>query len=51
MAVKVPAFEKKEIEIREIYVDENNRIQERIKKVGFPTGKIIKNEEKHEEET
>lgn len=51
MEIKVPLFEKKEIEIREIYVDENNRIQERTKKVWLPTRKIKKNIERHEEET
>lgn len=41
MEIKVPNFEKKEVEIRETYVDENGRIQERIKKISVPTGRVI----------
>ena len=42
MEIKVPRFEKKEIEIRETYLDENGHHQERVKKVMVPTGKVLK---------
>lgn len=41
MGINIPVFEKKEIEIRETYIDEQGRTQERIKKVMVPTGKVL----------
>ena len=41
MEIRIPTFEKKEVDIRESYVDENGHHQERIKKVLVPTGKLL----------
>ena len=47
MGIKLPQFEKKEIEIRETYIDENGKQQERIKKVFVPTGKVLEGTQKN----
>lgn len=44
MDIKIPPMEKKEVEIRETYVDEDGHVQERIKKVLVPTGKLLDND-------
>lgn len=38
MEIKIPPFEKKEVEIREAYIDEQGHYQERTKKVLVPIG-------------
>lgn len=50
MEIKVPPFERKEIEIRETYLDENGKSQERVKKVSIPTGKMLGNKGEQKEE-
>ena len=40
MEIKIPPIEKKEIEIREAYVDEEGHYQERTKTVMVPIGVI-----------
>lgn len=41
MEIKKLSFEKKEVQIKETYVDETGKIRERIKKIMMPTGNII----------
>ena len=48
MKIKKLIFEKKEIEVKETYVDENGKIRERIKKVLIPTGKCLGTAEEDE---
>ena len=43
MDIKKLNFERKEIQIRETYIDEKGRTRERIRSVGVPTGNIIRN--------
>lgn len=50
MEIRVPKFEKKEVEIRETYVDEDGRIQERIRKISVPTGRVINEDNDSEEQ-
>lgn len=50
MEINIPNFEMQNIEIRETYVDDTGRIQERIKTVSVPTGRIKEGEEKTGEE-
>lgn len=45
MEIKIPKFERKEIEIKETYVDSDGHLKERIKKVSFPTGNCLNDEE------
>lgn len=45
MEIKKLNFEKKEIQIKETYIDEAGRTRERIKKVLIPTGNIIPDDE------
>lgn len=40
MEIKRLEFEKKEIEIRETYIDSDGKEKERVKKVMVPTGKV-----------
>lgn len=49
MEIRVPKFERKEVEIRETYVDEDGKIKERIRKISVPTGRVI-NEDNNSEE-
>lgn len=41
MEIKKLNFEKKEIQIKETYIDETGKIRERMKTVMMPTGNII----------
>ena len=41
MEIKKLNFEKKEVQIKETYIDETGKIRERIKTVMMPTGNII----------
>lgn len=41
MEIKKLDFEKKEIQIRETYIDDTGKTQERIKTVMVPTGNVI----------
>lgn len=41
MEIKKLNFEKKEVQIKETYVDETGKTRERIKKVMMPTGNIV----------
>lgn len=41
MEIKKLNFEKREVQIKETYIDEFGRIRERVKKVMLPTGKLI----------
>lgn len=41
MEIKKLNFEKKEIQIKETYIDEAGKVRERIKTVMMPTGNII----------
>lgn len=45
MEIKKLSFEKKEVQIREIYIDESGKTAERIKTVLLPTGKVLDDEE------
>ena len=44
MEIKKLNFEKKEVQIKETYVDETGKTRERIRKIMMPTGNIIPNE-------
>ena len=41
MKIKKLLFERKEIEVKETYVDENGKTRERIKKILIPTGNCL----------
>lgn len=41
MEIKKLNFEKKEVQIKETYIDETGKTRERIKTVMMPTGNII----------
>ena len=41
MEIKKLCFEKKEIQIKEYYVDEDGKTRERMKTVMLPTGNIL----------
>ena len=41
MKIEKLQFEKREIEIKETYVDEDGKVKERIRKVSAPTGKCL----------
>lgn len=41
MEIKKLNFEKQEVQIKETYIDETGKTQERIKTVMMPTGNII----------
>ena len=43
MEIKKLNFEKKEVQIREVYIDESGKSQERVKTILMPTGKVIPN--------
>ena len=45
MEIKKLNFEKKEVQIKETYVDETGKTRERIKKVMMPTGKVVPDEQ------
>ena len=45
MTIKKLNFEKKEVQMKEIYVDETGKTRERIKKVMIPTGNVVPNEQ------
>ena len=51
MKIKIPEFEMQEVEIRETYIDENGRYQERIKKVSIPTGKVLDSDNSEDVDT
>lgn len=48
MKIKKLLFEKKEIEVKETYVDENGKTRERIKKILIPTGNCLGTAEEDE---
>ena len=48
MKIEKLQFEKKEIEIKEVYVDTDGKVKERIRKVFAPTGKCLEEEPKNE---
>lgn len=41
MEIKKLNFEKKEVQIKETYIDEAGKIRERVKTVRMPTGKVL----------
>lgn len=41
MEIKKLNFEKKEVQIKETYIDETGKTRERIKTVMIPTGNVI----------
>ncbi len=41
MEIKIPLFEREEVEVKETYIDENGHHQERIKKILVPTGRLL----------
>lgn len=41
MEIKKLNFEKKEVQIKETYIDETGKTRERVKTVMMPTGNII----------
>lgn len=45
MEIKKLNFEKKEVQIKETYIDETGKARERIKKVMMTTGNVIPNDE------
>lgn len=45
MEIKKLIFEKKEVQIKEIYIDETGKTRERIKKVMLSTGNVAPNDE------
>lgn len=47
MEIKKLNFEKKEVQIRETYIDETGRTRERIKTIMMPTGNIVPNNDSH----
>lgn len=47
MEIKKLNFEKKEVQIKETYVDETGKTRERIKKVMMPTGNVVSNDESY----
>lgn len=47
MEIKKLNFEKKEVQIKETYIDETGKTRERIKKVMMPTGNIVPNDDSH----
>ena len=44
MEIKKLNFEKKEVQIKETYIDETGKTMERIKTVLIPTGNVISDE-------
>lgn len=47
MEIKKLNFEKKEVQIKETYIDESGKTRERIKKVMLPTGNVIPSDDSH----
>ena len=45
MEIKKLCFEKKEIQFKEYYVDEDGKTRERMKTVMLPTGNILREDE------
>lgn len=45
MEIKKLNFEKKEVQIKEIYIDEIGKTRERFKKVMLPTGNVVPNDD------
>lgn len=43
MEIKKLNFEKKEVQIKESYIDETGKTRERFKRVMLPTGNVIPN--------
>lgn len=41
MEIKKLNFEKKEVQIKETYIDEIGKTRERVKKIPLPTGNIV----------
>lgn len=41
MEIKKLNFEKKEVQIKETYIDETGKTRERIKKIIIPTGNVV----------
>ena len=41
MDIKIPPFEREEVELKETYIDENGHHQERIRKIMVPTGRLL----------
>lgn len=50
MEIKKLVFEKKEIEVKETYIDEEGKTRERVKKVLIPTGKCLGETDKNEQQ-
>lgn len=48
MKIEKLHFEKKEIEIKEVYIDTDGKVKERIRMVSVPTGKCLDNETDNE---
>lgn len=47
MEIKKLNFEKKEVLMKETYIDDNGNARERIKKIMMPTGEVISNDATH----
>lgn len=47
MEIKKLNFEKKEVQIKETYIDETGKTRERVKTVMMPTGNIINDRKSH----
>jgi len=45
MEIKKLNFEKKEVQIKETYIDETGKTRERIKKIMMPTGNVVSNDD------
>lgn len=44
MEIKKLNFEKKEVQIKETYIDETGKTRERVKKVMLSTGNVVPND-------
>ena len=44
MKIEKLTFEKKEIQIKETYVDADGKVKERVRKVNAPTGRCLNDE-------
>lgn len=51
MKIEKLNFEKKEIEIKETYVDTDGKVKERVRKVNAPTGRCLNDNPKECNET
>ncbi len=47
MKIKKLNFEKKEVQIKETYIDESGKMCERVKSIMVPTGKVMPIDDPH----